>query len=90
MFAWISSSKVLIVIRSDAVERTRFLGQRVAAGDLDRPGLEIAHSDAEPDGHALQLVFGKLPSRTLIVVIVILDRNAGGLQFVDDRARPFR
>ena len=43
----------------DAFERARFFRKRVAPRNFDRAVFEIAHSDAEPDGNALQFVFGK-------------------------------
>src|SRR5206468_4439323 len=59
----------------DALERASFLGQRIAAGDLDAVVLKIAHTESETHRDAAKLVLGKLPTRPLVIVIVVFDRN---------------
>ena len=54
----------------------RLLLERVAAHDLDGVVLQVATAHGQTYGDALELVFGKLPSGLLRVVVVKLDADA--------------
>src|SRR2546430_8335273 len=68
-------------------ERDLLLLTRVAASDGGRPGGEIAATEFDPHGGALQLPLVELEARSVLDAVVQPDTHTGSFQFVADRCR---
>ncbi len=78
----------LFDVRLDAVEGKGFLGEGVAAGNLDGAVLQVALAYGEANGDALEFVLGEFPAGLLGVAVVVLHGDALRLEFVEEGLYP--
>ena len=68
----------------DAVARTGFFFQRIAAHYFHCVVLQVTTTHNQTNGNTFHLIVGKFEARTLVVGIVVLHRDTHGLQFGHD------
>ena len=78
--------KQLLNVFCDTLDWASFLFQSIAAHYLDCSVLQIASTQYQTYRNTLQLVVGKLKSRTFVISIVKLNADTLGVKSLDDRS----